>query len=72
MSSIRMRDTTTSQHKENWISLFAVAQRFFHEHLGGRDEPFGNDLKASSAQVLEGEPLIPELASALKSKEGSL
>jgi hypothetical protein len=52
--------------------LFAVAERFFHEHLGGRYEPFGNDFRASSAQVLEGEPLIPDLALALKSKEGSL
>lgn len=60
------------QRKENWISLFAVAERFFHEHLGGRYEPFGADLKASSAQVLEGEPLIPELAAALKTKGGSL
>ena len=60
------------QRKENWISLFAVAERFFHEHLGGRYEPFNEDFKASSALVLEGEPLIPDLAAALKRKEGSL
>jgi len=60
------------ERKENWISLFAVAERFFHEHLGGRYEPFGDDLKASSAQVLEGEPLIPELAAALKTKAGAM
>lgn len=60
------------QRKENWISLFAVAERFFHEHLGGRYEPFGDDFRASSAQVLEGEPLIPDLTAALKSKGSSL
>ena len=60
------------ERKENWISLFAVAERFFHEHLGGRYEPFGDDLRASSAQVLEGEPLIPDLTAALKSKGSSL
>jgi dienelactone hydrolase len=60
------------QRKENWISLFAIAERFFHEHLGGRYEPFGDDFRASSPQVLAGEPLIPELTAALKRKEGSL
>ena len=29
---------------ENWVSLFAIAERFFHDHLGGRYEPIGNDL----------------------------
>ena len=56
------------ERKENWISLFAVAERFFHEHLGGRYEPFGNDLSASSVQVLEGERLIPDLAAAINAK----
>jgi len=60
------------QRKENWISLFAVAERFFHEHLGGRYEPFGDDFRGSSAQVLAGEPLIPDLTAALKSKGRSL
>lgn len=54
------------QRRENWISLFAVAERFFHEHLGGRYEPFSNDLAGSSMQVIEGETLIPELSAALK------
>lgn len=60
------------QRKENWISLFAVAERFFHEHLGGRYEPFGDDFRASSVQVLEGGRLIPDLAAALKTKAGSM
>jgi len=60
------------RRKENWISLFAVAERFFHEHLDGRYEPFVDDFRASSAQVLEGERLIPDLAAALKPKVGSM
>ena len=59
------------QNNDNWVSLFAIAERFFHEHLGGRYEPFGNDLSSSKVQVLEGESLIPELAAALKAKAGS-
>jgi hypothetical protein len=60
------------QRKENWMSLFAVAERFFHEHLGGRYEPLGNDFRASSVQVPEGELLIPDLAAALKTKVSSM
>jgi dipeptidyl aminopeptidase/acylaminoacyl peptidase len=58
--------------KENWISLFAVAERFFHEHLGGRYEPIGNDLSASNVEVLEGGHLIPDLATAIQSKAKSV
>lgn len=58
--------------KENWISLFAVAERFFHEHLGGRYEPIGNDLSASSVEVLEGGDLIPDLATAIQTKARSV
>ena len=59
------------RRKENWISLFAVAERFFHEHLGGRYEPFSNDFAGSSMQVIAGETLIPELSAALKSRSSS-
>src|SRR6185369_6095394 len=37
---------------ENWISLFAVAERFFHEHLGGRYEPIGNAMTGSSIKIM--------------------
>jgi len=59
------------QRKENWISLFAVAERFFHEHLGGRYEAFSDDFAGSSMQVIEGETLIPELSAALKTRSSS-
>ena len=58
--------------KENWISLFAVAERFFHEHLGGRYEPIGNDLSASSVEILEGGHLIPDLATAIQTRAKSV
>ena len=54
--------------KEDWISLFAIAERFFHEHLGGRYEPIGDDLIASNVEVIEGERLIPDLAAAIQAK----
>ena len=57
--------------KEDWISLFAVAERFFHEHLGGRYEPIGDDLIASNVEVLEGKDLIPDLATAIQTKTRS-
>ena len=59
------------QRKENWISLFAVAERFFHEHLGGRYEPFSDEFAGSSMQVIEGEALIPDLSAALKTRSSS-
>jgi hypothetical protein len=57
--------------KESWISLFAVAERFFHEHLGGQYEPFSNEFAGSSMQVIAGETLIPELSAALKTRSSS-
>lgn len=57
---------------ENWASLFAVAERFFHDHLGGRYEPIGNDLRGSSLEVRAGGELIPDLLLALNRKPASV
>ncbi|HEU4386982.1 MAG TPA: alpha/beta fold hydrolase, partial [Blastocatellia bacterium] len=57
--------------KEDWISLFAVAERFFSQHLGGRFEPIGEDLIASNVEVLEGGDLITDLAAAIQAKAKS-
>lgn len=46
---------------ESWLSLFAVAERFLHEHLGGRYEPVGDDLSSGGFRILEGRELIPGL-----------
>lgn len=51
---------------ESWISFWAVAERFLHEHLGGRYEPFGNDLPAARFEVVEGRDLVPGLEEQLR------
>lgn len=53
------------QRPENWASLFAIAERFFHDHLGGRYEPFGDDLRGSSLETRAGGELIPGLLLAM-------
>jgi dipeptidyl aminopeptidase/acylaminoacyl peptidase len=49
------------RRSESWVSLFAIAERFFHEHLGGRYEPIGDDL-SGSLEVNAGRELIPGLS----------
>lgn len=39
---------------ENRLSFYAITEAFLAEHLGGRFEPTGDDLKGSSLQILEG------------------
>jgi dipeptidyl aminopeptidase/acylaminoacyl peptidase len=50
---------------ENRTSFNAVAEVFLAEHLGGRCEPIGDDLKGSSLQVLAGSEDISGLQEAL-------
>ena len=50
---------------ENWRSAFAIVERFFHDHLGGRYEPIGNDLRGSSLEVRAGVELLPSLQQAM-------
>lgn len=45
----------------NRIAFYAVAETFLGQCLGGRVEPLGEALAASSVQVLEGAELIPGL-----------
>jgi dipeptidyl aminopeptidase/acylaminoacyl peptidase len=51
---------------QNNIAFNAVAENFLAKCLGGRAEPIGGALKASSAQVPYGAEYAPELAEALK------
>lgn len=60
------------RQNENWISLFAVAERFFHDHLGGRYEPIVNDLRGSSLEVRAGGEFIPGLLLALRQNNRQL
>ena len=39
------------QQQKNWASLFAVAERFFHDHLGGQYEPVGDAMTGSSIKI---------------------
>ncbi len=49
---------------ESWVSFFAIAERFFHEHLGGRYEPIGDDLRGGM-EIRAGGELIPGLSAAI-------
>jgi dipeptidyl aminopeptidase/acylaminoacyl peptidase len=51
---------------QNNIAFNAVAENFLAKCLGGRAEPIGPSLKASSAQVPYGAEFAPGLAEALK------
>ncbi len=50
----------------NNIAFFAVTENFLGRCLGGRSEPIGGTVKASSAQVRHGAEFAPGLAEALK------
>lgn len=50
---------------ENRISFFAAGEQFFSQCLGGRAEPFGDDLAGSTIIVEEGADLIKGLPEAL-------
>jgi len=50
---------------ENALSLFAVADAFLSECLGGRYEPIGDDFEGSSITVPVGAEEVPALADAL-------
>jgi dipeptidyl aminopeptidase/acylaminoacyl peptidase len=43
---------------KNQLSYYAIAEAFFAKHLGGRCEPFGNDLDGSSHEVRAGSLVI--------------
>lgn len=50
----------------NTIAFNAVTENFLKQCLGGRAEPIGGTVKASSAQILEGAQHAPGLEAALK------
>ena len=52
----------------NATAFNAVTEQFFARHLGGRAEPIGGDVAASTAQVLEGADGIPGLPEALAAR----
>ncbi|NNE67560.1 MAG: S9 family peptidase, partial [Pyrinomonadaceae bacterium] len=56
---------------ENWESLFAVAERFFSEHLGGLYEPVGTELDGKGYEIKAGAKLIPGLGSAVRNADSA-
>lgn len=53
---------------ENNLSFYAVAEAFLARWLGGRCEPFGEDLTGASLEVLVGADHVPGLTEALGTK----
>lgn len=53
---------------DNNIAFMAVTENFLSKCLGGRAEPIGGTVKASSAQVPHGAEFAPGLGEALKGK----
>lgn len=53
---------------ENRLAFYAVAEAFLAKYLGGRCEPFGDDLKGASIQAPEGSEQVPGLSKALAGK----
>jgi dipeptidyl aminopeptidase/acylaminoacyl peptidase len=47
---------------ENNLAFFAVTEAFLAQHMGGKFEPIGSTVRASSAEVRAGAELIPGLA----------
>ncbi|HWB19337.1 MAG TPA: S9 family peptidase [Phycisphaerales bacterium] len=50
----------------NNMAFFAITEVFLAEHLGGRTEGIGSDVRESSAEIKAGAELIPGLAEATK------
>lgn len=46
---------------QNRLAFFAIMEAFLAKHLGGRQEPFGNDLTESSHQLVTAGPEIASL-----------
>jgi dipeptidyl aminopeptidase/acylaminoacyl peptidase len=55
----------------NSMAFWAITEQFLQPCLGGRAEPIGNDLNASTAQVLEGAQHVPGLPEALARRPAS-
>ncbi len=56
----------TFQRPQNNLAFLAVAEQFLAKCLGGRAEPIGDSLKASSVEVQSGVADVPGLAEALQ------
>lgn len=46
---------------ESWESFWGVAERFLHEHLGGRYQPYTGEMARADVQVTTGAKFVPGL-----------
>lgn len=56
---------------DSWISFWAVAERFLHAHLGGRFEPYGDDVNRGVMTVVHGASFIDGLRDAIDAPDGT-
>ncbi|MEJ7776729.1 MAG: dipeptidyl aminopeptidase [Sphingomicrobium sp.] len=52
----------------NRLAFYGVAEQFLGQCLGGRGEPLGDDLRASTAKAEEGAALVPGLPEAIAAR----
>jgi acetyl esterase/lipase len=45
----------------SWISFWAIAEQFLHQHLGGQFEPVGDDLEKGDFKIIYGKDVIKSL-----------
>jgi dipeptidyl aminopeptidase/acylaminoacyl peptidase len=50
---------------ENNLAFFAITEAFLAQHLGGKYEPIGSEVRQSSAKVEAGDDLVPGLKEAI-------
>lgn len=50
------------RQSKSWTSFWAVAERFLNQHLGGRFEPYNDDLDDVNLQIVAGRELVPGLS----------
>jgi dipeptidyl aminopeptidase/acylaminoacyl peptidase len=56
------------RRSESWQSFWAVTERFLHEHLGGRYEPYGAEIAQAYFNVVAGADHIAGLPEVLPSR----
>jgi acetyl esterase/lipase len=45
----------------SWISFWGITEQFLHQHLGGRFEPIGEDLKEGNFEIVYGKEFVDNL-----------
>ena len=67
-ASLHAQDARGEGHESAFVAFSAVTENFLAQCLGGRAEPIGDAMKASTAQVPHGAQYAPGLAGAIARK----